>query len=90
MYRTTFDGSRQSDVVSPVLTCLSKNGDNVGVGRQVDMGTRGGERKANKKYLSKEYKRTVRDQWIVLPLAITLKVSLDNRSLKNSSFRNCE
>ena len=35
MYRTTFDGSRQSDVVSPVLTCLSKNGDNVGVGRHV-------------------------------------------------------
>ena len=30
----------------------------------------------------KEYKRTVRDQWIVLPLAIALKVSLDNCSVK--------
>ena len=32
---TTFDGSRQSICLSPVLACLSKNGDNVGVARHV-------------------------------------------------------
>ena len=32
---TTFDGSRQSECLSPVLACLSKNGDNVGVARHV-------------------------------------------------------